>query len=104
MPARIALNRGEIADFARRWKIQEIALFGSVLREDFDSDSDVDVLATFAADAEWSLLDHVAMEDELSRIVGRKVDLVSRRGVEQSRNWIRRKHILESAEPYYVAG
>ncbi len=51
MPARIALNRGEIADFARRWKIQEIALFGSVLGEDFGSDSDGDVLTTLAADA-----------------------------------------------------
>ncbi len=81
-----------------------MALFGSVLREDFRSDSDVDVLATFAPDARWSLFDRVDMEEELSALVGRKVDLVSRRAIEQSANWIRRKAILETAEPYYVEG
>jgi hypothetical protein len=74
-----------------------------VLRDDFRPDSDVDVLVTFAPEAEWSLFDHVTMEEELSSILDRKVDLVSRRGIERSRNWIRRKAILEAAEPFYVA-
>lgn len=90
-------------DFCRRWKIGELRVFGSALREDFLPDSDLDLLVSFAADADWSLLDHVRMEEELSGVLRRKVDLVSRRAVERSSNWIRRKAILESAEPYFVA-
>jgi uncharacterized protein len=103
MSVRIAIDREKLADFCQRWKITEFALFGSVLREDFRPDSDVDVLVTFAPEAEWSLFDDVDMEEELSVIFGRKVDLVSRRAVERSDNWIRRKAILSSAEPIYVA-
>ena len=91
-----------LADFCRRWKIVELSLFGSALREDFRPDSDVDVLAAFAPGARWGLFDMVHMQDDLERLLGRKVDLLSRRGVEQSRNWIRRKAILDSAEPIYV--
>jgi len=103
MSAKIPIPREKIAEFCGRWKITELALFGSVLRDDFRPDSDVDVLVTFAPEAEWSLFDHVTMEEELSSILDRKVDLVSRRGIERSRNWIRRKAILEAAEPFYVA-
>jgi predicted nucleotidyltransferase len=103
MSARIAIDRERIADFCRRWKIVEFSLFGSVLRDDFRPDSDVDVLVSFAPDAEWSLFDHVAMEDELSAMIGRKVDLVTRRAIERSENWIRRKAVLGSAETVYVA-
>jgi len=102
MSARIPIDCEKIAEFCRRWKITEFALFGSVLRDDFRPDSDVDVLVTFAPDAEWSLFDDVDMEEELSAIFGRKVDLVSRRAVERSDNWIRRKAILSTAEPVYV--
>ncbi len=103
MSARIPLDHEKIAEFCQRWKITEFALFGSVLRDDFRPDSDVDVLVTFAPDAEWSLFDDVDMEEELSAIFGWKVDLVSRRAVERSDNWIRRKAILSTAEPVYVA-
>jgi uncharacterized protein len=103
MSARIPIDREKIAEFCRRWEITEFSLFGSVLRDDFRPDSDVDVLVTFAPDAEWSLFDDVDMEEELSAIFGRKVDLVSRRAVERSDNWIRRKAILSTAEPVYVA-
>ena len=58
---------------------------------------------TFSAEADWSVLDHVTMETELSEIVGRKIDLVNRRAVERSGNWIRREAILGSAEPFFVA-
>jgi predicted nucleotidyltransferase len=94
----------EVTDFCRRWRIIELALFGSVLRDDFQPDSDVDVLVTFAPNASWSLLDHIQMEQELSAILGRGVDLVSKRAVERSANWIRRQAILGSAEVVYVAG
>lgn len=100
---KINIPREQIAEFCRRWKITEFALFGSVLRDDFGPESDVDVLVTFAQDAQWSLLDHVEMQDELIVILGRNVDLVSRRGIEKSRNKLRRKEILESAEVYHAA-
>jgi uncharacterized protein len=103
MKAKIPIDRDKIAEFCRRWKITEFALFGSVLRDDFRPDSDVDVLVTFAPDAEWGLFDMVDMQDELEKIFGRKVDLVSRRGIEASRNYLRRKAILSSAEVIHVA-
>jgi uncharacterized protein len=99
---KIEIPKEKIADFCQKWKIVELSLFGSVLRDDFRPNSDVDLLVTFSPDAEWSLLDHMAMEEELSVIFGRKVDLVSRRAIERSQNYIRRKVILETAQPYYV--
>ena len=102
--ARIDIPKGKIAEFCRKWKIIELALFGSVLRVDFKPDSDIDMLVSFSPDAQWSLLDVVEMEEELSALLGRKVDLVNRRAIERSRNWIRRNSILSSAEPYYVEG
>ena len=101
---RVVLDRERLATYCRRWKITELAVFGSVLRDDFRTDSDLDVLVTFAPDADWSLLDHIAMQEELSGITGRPVDLVSKRAVERSENWIRREAILAGAESLYVAG
>ena len=103
MNARIAFDQEKIAEFCQRWKITEFALFGSVLREDFRPESDVDVLVTFASDSHWTLFHMVHMRNELQEIVGRKVDLVSRRGIEASRNYLRRKAILSSAEVVHVA-
>ena len=90
--------------FCRRWKIREVALFGSALRDDFGPDSDVDLLVSFEKDAGWTLLDFVDMEDELATIFGRKVDLVEREAVEESRNYLRRQSILGSVRALYVAG
>jgi uncharacterized protein len=103
MSVHIPIDHDKITEFCQRWKITEFALFGSVLRDDFRPDSDVDILATFASDADWSLFDHVDMEEELSAILGRKVDVVSRRAIERSDSWIRREAILSTAEPIYVA-
>ena len=103
MNAKVKLDKRRIADFCRRWKISELSLFGSALREDFRPDSDFDVLVSFIPGAEWSLMDHAAMQEEIAVILGRNVDLVSRRAVEQSSNWIRRENILSTAEPLYVA-
>jgi uncharacterized protein with HEPN domain len=93
---RLSLDLREplLADFCRRWKISELALFGSALRDDFNPESDVDVLVTFVPSAHWSLLDLVRMQDELSGLWKRPVDLLTRRAVERSQNWIRRKAIL----------
>lgn len=82
----------------------ELHLFGSVLREDFGPESDVDVLVTFSPEATWGLFDLVRMEEELSRLFGRKVDLVERPAVERSENYLRRESILSSIEPLYVEG
>jgi uncharacterized protein len=103
MRPEIAIPKERLDAFCAKWKIAELRLFGSALREDFCEDSDLDLLVTFASEANWSLLDHVAMEEELSAMAGRKVDLVSKRAVERSSNWIRRKAILENSEPYFVA-
>ena len=91
------LPMDKIAEFCRRWKIQEMAVFGSVLRADFDLESDIDVIVTFDEDAEWSLLDHIRMQQELQAILQRDVDLVTRHAVERSQNWIRRQEILSTA-------
>jgi len=99
----IALPEERLADFCRRWKIDELAVFGSALREDFRPDSDVDVLVTFAPEADWSLLDHARMEQDLAAILGRAVDVVNRRAVERSGNWLRRNEILNTAQTIYVA-
>lgn len=93
-----------IAAFCGKWRITEFALFGSVLREDFGPESDVDVLVRFEPESHWTLFDLVHMEDELATIFGRKVDLAERAGIEQSPNWIRRRRILDSAETVYVRG
>jgi len=103
MNAKVRLDQDRISDFCKHWKVAELSLFGSVLREDFRPDSDVDVLVSFAPDAEWSLMDHATMQEELAEVLGRRVDLLTRQAVERSSNWIRRKNILTTAEPVYVA-
>ena len=92
-----------ITAFCQRWHITELALFGSVLRDDFGPESDIDVLVTFAPDSERTFADLLKMDEEIEQIFGREVDLVNRRAIEQSRNYIRRKAILKSARTIYVA-
>ena len=79
----------------------EFALFGSVLSYDFNAGSDIDILATFAPDSHYSLFDLVQMEDELKELLGRDVDLIDRRSVERSRNYIRKREVLGSLEIIY---
>jgi predicted nucleotidyltransferase len=100
----IDVSREQIDAFCRRWHIGELAFFGSVLRDDFGRDSDVDVLVTFAPEADWSLFDHLRMEQELVELLGRKVDLFSKRAVERSHNRLRRQEILNTAEVIYAPG
>ncbi len=101
--AHIEIPEEKIGEFCKKWKIREFALFGSVLRADFRPDSDIDVLVTFDENAHHSLFDLVEMQDELKEIFGREVDLVSKRGIESSRNYIRKNVILSSAEAIYAA-
>ena len=103
MNAHIEHHQDEIATFCKHWQVTELALFGSVLREDFGPDSDIDVLVRFAPKVPRTLMDIVRMQDELSGLFGRQTDLVERDAVEASRNYIRRAEILQSAEAIYAA-
>ena len=101
---RIAKAHGEeLRAFCERWHIGELSLFGSVLRDDFRPESDIDVLVAFAPEHPWSVLDHMDMERELSDLLGRRVEITSRAAVEQSPNPLRRQEILSSARPLYAA-
>jgi len=101
--AHIEIPKEKLAEFCKKWKIREFSFFGSVLRDDFGPESDIDVLVAFSEDAEHSLFDLIHMENELREIFRRDVDLVSRGGIEASRNYIRRKAIIDSAEAIYAA-
>ena len=98
MPSNVMIDQQQLAAFCRRWEIDELSLFGSVLREDFHPDSDVDVLIAFAPESKPTLFDLVEMKEELERLFGRRVDLVTKRGIEGSRNWLRRTAILATTE------
>ena len=100
MNAKIDIPIEEIASFCQRNRIKRLALFGSVLRDDFTPESDVDVLVEFAP-SKTPGLKFITMQDELSEIYGRRVDLHTFRGVEGNPNWLLRKEILSSAEAVY---
>lgn len=100
---KITIDPEKTADFCRRWKITELSLFGSFLRDDFRPDSDVDVLVTFAPEARWTLIDLADMEAELEAMLGRKVELVSKRGLLSSSNDIRVQAILQTARVIHAA-
>lgn len=99
----IRIPRIKVTAFCQKWQITEMSLFGSVLRDDFRDDSDIDVLVVFASEARHTLFDVGKMREELEHIFGRNVDLVSRRGIERSENYLRRRAILNSARSIYVA-
>ena len=100
MPAQIDIPMDKVVDFCHKWKIIEFSLFGSVLREDFRSDSDVDVLIEFEPGAPWSLWDWIDMIEELKVIFGRDVDMVSKVAL---RNPFRRHAIMTTREIVYAA-
>ena len=97
---RITLPQKKIEDFCLKWKISEMALFGSVLSDEFHHDSDIDVMVSFKDDDGWGLFDFVDMIDELQTIFGRKVDLVEK---DSLRNPFRRQAILDNNEVIYAA-
>ncbi len=103
MPAiPIAISYQAIEEFCKRWKIVELSLFGSILREDFRPDSDIDVLVVFAPGVEYNYETREQIRAELEALVGRPVDLVEKRLIERSENYIRRNHILRTAQKVYV--
>jgi len=94
-----------IVELCREYGVQELAVFGSALRDDFGPDSDVDFLVTFKNDDYGPFLSKLMdFEEAMSALLGRPVDLATRRSVEQSDNYIRRNHILSSLRTIYVEG
>lgn len=103
MNPRLNITDDQLAAFCRKWKIVRFWLFGSVLRDDFRPDSDIDAMVQFTEDAIWTLFDLSEMKFELQHLTGRDVDLLTRRGVESSENPYRRQSILESAKQVFAA-
>jgi predicted nucleotidyltransferase len=98
----ITLSTEAIAELCERYGVRELAVFGSVLRDDFRPDSDIDFLVTFRDDDPGPWMGKlVRMEDDLRALLGREVDLVSKESILTSENWIRRNHILGTARVIY---
>lgn len=97
---KIEMPMDKIIAFCKKWKITEFSLFGSVLRDDFGPDSDVDVLVTFAEDSAWTLDDRFDMKDELQALFGREVDLITKKMLT---NPFRRHSILTTKKVLYAA-
>lgn len=100
MSPKVRFDRQKIAELCRRCGVAELALFGSVLRDDFRADSDVDVLVSFGPEAHPSLLELVELREDLKDLFGREVDLIERAGL---RNPFRRRAILSTAEVVYAS-
>lgn len=98
---RLTIQVNQLEKFCQRRQIAELALFGSILREDFHSNSDIDILVSFEANAKISLLDLVDMQYELEGLFHRNVDLLTKKSVLDSPNWIRRQEILNTARVIY---
>ena len=98
---RLTINPDQLEEFCQRRYIIELALFGSVLRDDFRPDSDIDILITFTPNVKISLLDLVDMQYELEELSHRRVDLLTKKSVINSANWIRRNEILNTAKIIY---
>ena len=95
----------KLVRFCEKWQIIELALFGSVLSDNFRLDgedpSDIDLLYTNASETRYGF-QFFDMQEELEKLLNRKVDLVSKRGIETTRNYLRRKSILESTQVIYA--
>jgi len=96
----IHIPENRLAELCRKWKVKELSLFGSILRDDFGPDSDIDVLVVFQVDASWSMWDLMDMKAELEDFFGRSVDLVEK---EALRNPWRKRQILSTYEVVYAA-
>jgi hypothetical protein len=96
----IDIPKNEIATFCQRWKVVEFALFGSVLRDDFKTDSDIDVLVTFEKENEISLFDIAQMQIELKGLFNRQVDILEKDAL---RNPFRKRHILANSQVIYAS-
>ncbi len=98
---RLGLSSQEAAIFCQQWGITKMALFGSILRDDFRADSDIDLLITFAPNARQGLLTLAKIKHELESRLQRPVDLIPEASIQMSDNWIRQRDILSTAQTIY---
>lgn len=99
----LPIDQEAIAAFCNRWRVTELALFGSAARGELRPESDVDLLVSFQPDAPHTFFDMHAMQEELEAMFGRKVDLLERDTIERSRNTLRRENILSHVEVLHAA-
>ena len=95
------IQPNQLQEICQQWQITELALFGSVLRNDFNSKSDINVLVSFAEEAKITFFDLDTIESQLSTLFNRPVDLVTKQAIEQSHNWIRKQNILSNSKIIY---
>jgi len=100
---RIPIPHDALRQFCARWGISELALFGSVLRDDFGPESDVDVLVTSRDPLRWRFRHLQVMESELGKILGHDVEITERAAIEENPNWQMRREILGAARRLDVA-
>lgn len=98
---RLNTNRTYVSKICQQWQIIELALFGSVLRDDFNQNSDIDLLVTFAEDAKITFFDLDSIEHQFSSLFNRTVDVVTKRAINNSHNWIRKNNILNNSQVIY---
>jgi predicted nucleotidyltransferase len=98
----VSVPTQEIEQFCAQHHVKEVALFGSVLRDDFGPESDIDVLVTFEPSARPTLLTLARMEEELERIFKRRVDLLERAGLDQCSNPYIRTPVISSLRVIYA--
>ena len=101
MNALIRDRKKQIEEFCNVWDVRELQVFGSVLRPDFRPDSDIDIIVDFKPGSSHTLIHLAKMEEELEHIFNRRIDLITRQAVDQSRNYIRKKTILSTMEKVY---
>lgn len=99
----INLDSEAVHSFCRKWKISELSVFGSVLGNEFGPKSDLDFVVEFEANSDWDLSDIADMSEDLSRILGREVDVITQYALKTSPNWLLRKRILSSMETVYAS-
>jgi predicted nucleotidyltransferase len=101
---RLGISQQKLEEICHHWKITELALFGSILRLDFTEKSDIDILVTFADEARWGLIDFIRLNQQLETEFKRSVDLLTKQSIEKSKNWLRKREILQTAEVIYAKG
>jgi predicted nucleotidyltransferase len=101
---RLGISQQKLEVICHHWKITELALFGSILRLDFTEKSDIDILVTFADEARWGLIDFIRLNQQLETEFKRSVDLITKQSIEKSKNWLRKREILQTAEVIYATG
>lgn len=98
---RLSIEKNLMDNFCQQWKLAQLAVFGSVLRDDFKADSDIDFLVALNDDFQLNFSDFLALEDQLKNLLKRDVDIIFQKDLDRSENWIRRQHIFETAEVIY---